>query len=325
MSVEDKLKELQALAEELNAKDAVEVIEEAKEEDEPKDSNSSSEIETDDSEDVDTEEEKENAKAAPKSNGDKEVKTESTKIDLGALFDGEELSEEFKVKATAVFEAAVATRVKQEVDEATASLEASFAQKALTESTELKESLVDKVDGYLDFMVEQWMKDNELAINRGIKTEILESFVTGMKSVFESHYIDVPDEKYDLVEAAQQEAQKLEERLDEEVAKNVELNRTLKEMNRQTQIGEACEGMAATDKERFRQLAEELTYSEEEFGSKLQAIKESYFKAPVEEETKIIKEEFMTDTPVEVIQEETKAIDPSVAKYLTAIERSGKY
>jgi hypothetical protein len=244
---------------------------------------------------------------------------------LGALFDGEELSEEFKVKATAVFEAAVATRVKQEVDEATASLEASFAQKALTESTELKESLVDKVDGYLDFMVEQWMKDNELAINRGIKTEILESFVTGMKSVFESHYIDVPDEKYDLVEAAQQEAQKLEERLDEEVAKNVELNRTLKEMNRQTQIGEACEGMAATDKERFRQLAEELTYSEEEFGSKLQAIKESYFKAPVEEETKIIKEEFMTDTPVEVIQEETKAIDPSVAKYLTAIERSGKY
>ena len=323
MSVEQKLKELQALAEELNAQEAVEVIEEAKDEKSDVKGDKGSEIETDDSEDMDDEDcedDKDDEKDMPK----KVMKTES-KIDLGALFDGETLSEEFKLKATAVFEAAVATRVKQEVEEAVAEIEESFEQKSLTEATELKESLVDKVDGYLDFMVEQWMNKNELAINRGIKTEILESFVSSMKDVFESHYIDVPDEKYDLVEAAQQEAIELEERLDEEVAKNVELTRTLKEAHRQSEISEACSGMAATDAERFRQLAEELTYSEEGFGSKLQAIKESYFKAAKLEESKTtLSEEFMTDMPVEVIQETVSQIDPSVQKYLNMIERNTK-
>lgn len=306
MSVQDKLDALAALALRL------EEAKEDKDSEENEKSLKKSEIETDDTEDSDSDDEEtqKKEKAADK-------KVEEAKIDLGALFDGETLSEEFKLKATAVFEAAVAVRVKQEIEE----LEESFAQLALEESVELKESLVDKVDGYLDLMVEQWMKDNELAINRGVKTEILESFVSGMKDVFESHYIDVPDEKYDLVEAVQSESRELEELLDEAVAKNVELVAQLKEMSRMAQIEESCKDMAATDAERFKQLASELAYTDE-FGNKLEAIKESYFKAPLVDKSDVINEEFMTDTPVEVISEEVAPkLDPSMAAYLRALER----
>jgi hypothetical protein len=249
--------------------------------------------------------------------------SEDLKIDLGNLFEGEELSEEFKAKATAVFESAVALRVKQELAE----LQEGFEQQIVTESVELKESLVDKVDGYLDYMVEQWMEKNELAINRGIKTEILESFVTGMKGLFESHYIDVPDEKYDLVEAKQEEVQTLEQRLDEQTEVIISLQQQIKEINRQIQIDEACRDMADTDAERFRQLAEELTFTDsDEFQGKLSAIVESYFQAtPVKSaKAKVLAEEFMTDEPVETLNESSEAaIDPTMAKYLRAIEKSG--
>ena len=268
------------------------------------------------------------AKMAKRSAGmkvaDSKIKTESeeTHMDLGNLFEGQELSEEFKANATELFEAAVALRVEQEVAALTAELQEGFEQKALEESTELKESLVDKVDGYLDYMVEQWMEKNELAINRGIKTEILESFVSGMKEVFESHYIDVPDEKYDLVEAAQTEVQDLEARLDEAVAKTVELTGTLKEISRQIMIDEAVEGLVETDAEKFRALAEELTYSDEGFDRKLAMIKESYFSKSTKPSVVPLVEEFMTDTPVAELNEVAPKIDPVMAQYLTAIERS---
>ena len=250
-----------------------------------------------------------------------EVFKEDYKIDLGGLFDGQELSEEFKGKAAAVFEAAVAVRVQQEVAE----LSESFAQKQLDEAVELKESLVDKVDGYLDYMVEQWMTKNELAINRGIKTEILESFVSGMKGLFESHYIDVPDEKYDLVEAKQEEVQTLEQRLDEQTAQIICLKQDIKDMDRKAHIDEACQALSDTDAERFRQLAEELSYSDsKEFRGKLNAVVESYFSANNSKSAKkVLAEEFMTDAPVEMLEESSASIDPLMAKYLKAIEKSG--
>jgi hypothetical protein len=249
--------------------------------------------------------------------------SEDVKIDLGNLFEGEELSEEFMAKATAVFESAVAMRVKQELAE----LKEGFEKQIVTESVELKESLVDKVDGYLDYMVEQWMEKNELAINRGIKTEILESFVSGMKGLFESHYIDVPDEKYDLVEAKQEEVQTLEQRLDEQTGVIITLQQQIKEISRQIQIDEACKGLADTDAERFRHFAEELTFTNsDEFSDKLNAIVESYFTSAPKStaKQKVLAEEFMTDEPVEELNEDSsKSIDPMMAKYLKAIEKTG--
>jgi len=352
-TVEDKLIELAQLAEDLKTQETLAleevaevVVEKHEDEDEDEDdkSDGKSEIETDDDEDSDGDgkedkpdfvdhdkdgDKEEDFKKAIKDKKAKDVKeSEELKVDLGKLFEGQDLSEEFKTTAAELFEAAVSMRVEQELEVKVAALLATneelqegFKAAALEESVALKESLVDKVDGYLDFMVEQWMEKNELAINRGIKTEILESFVSGMKTVFESHYIDVPDEKYDLVEAAQAEVAELEARLDEEVAKTVELVSTLKEINRQIMIDEAVEGLVETDAEKFRALAEELSYVEEGFDKKLAVIKESYFSASAKPEVTTLVEVFMTDGPVETLEESTK-ISPDMARYLTAIERS---
>jgi len=244
---------------------------------------------------------------------------DESKVDLGDLFSGQELSEEFKQKATTVFEAAVAVRVKQELAE----LEESFEQQQLDEAVVLKESLVDKVDGYLDYVVEQWMNKNELAINRGIKTEILESFVSGMKQVFESHYIDVPDEKYDLVEAVKSEKEDLEQRLNEQTESIMHLKKNIKEMQKQFAIEESCKGLAETDAEKLRVFAEELVFSTvDEFTEKLVLIQENYLvvKKP---HSKVLAEEFMTDVPIETIQESARSMDPSMQRYLKAIEKSG--
>lgn len=323
MTIEEKLKELQALAEQIAP---IQEAKSCKESDDEEDKEDEEEM-SDDGDDSDIENDDESKKGMTekkKAMKESEVKqVEESKIDLGNLFAGEELSEEFKAKATAVFESAVALRVKQEL----AQLQEGFEKQIMNESVELKESLVDKVDGYLDYMVEQWMEKNELAINRGIKTEILESFVSGMKGLFESHYIDVPDEKYDLVEAKQEEVQTLEQRLDEQTEVIITLQKEIKEMNRKGQIDEACKDMADTDAERFRQLAEELTFTDsKEFAGKLNAIVESYFAVGVSAEPakKVLAEEFMTDAPVEVLEESTKeTVDPLMAKYLKAIEKSG--
>jgi hypothetical protein len=315
-TVEDKLNQLAQLAEELKLQ-----------------TEKCDEIETDDDEDMDVKEaakpdfidydddgnkEEDMVKAIK----DKKMKSVKESLDLGDLFEGQDLSEEFKTTAAELFESAVTVRVKQQLDEAIDDLQEKFDQYVNEQTTELKESLVDKIDGYLDFMVEQWMDKNELAINRGIKTEILESFVSGMKNVFESHYIDVPDEKFDLVEASRAEVVELEARLDEEVAKSVSLTKTLKEISRQVMIDEAVEGMAETDAEKFRQLAEEMTYTDTGFEKKLAVIKESYFSASKTRHSKQLTEEFMTDEPIEETLNESSTIDPVMARYLTALERS---
>lgn len=234
------------------------------------------------------------------------------KITLGALFEGEEFSEEFKSKAAEIFEAAVTARVKQEV----AKIEESAAEALVTESEELKEGLVDKVDGYLDYVVEQWMQKNELALDRGIKVEIFESFVSGMKDLLESHYIDVPEEKFDLMESVDAKAKKLEEQVDALTAKNVELQAQLKTIAKETQIAEASAGLSDLEVEKFKALAEELAYDDEEsFAKKLALVKESIAKAP---KAKAVVESVVTDTPVALTEE--VQVDPSMKKYLNAIK-----
>jgi hypothetical protein len=298
MSIEDKLTELAKLATQLEEAKAKEAT--GSKEDEPE-GTKEDQIEGDDVE------------------ASKSKMTESTvePINLGPLFEGTELTDEFKLKATAVFEAAVDARVKQEV----ATLKESLEQTALAEMTALEESLTEKVDGYLDYMSEQWMEKNTLAVDRGIKVEVLESFVSGLKDLFESHYIDVPDEKYDLVEAAQAEATELAKKLDEAVEENIALRSSLKETARLIQIEEAVDGLAETDAEKFRELAESLSFTnEEEYATKLKTLRENYFTKSTAKETAPLQEEFMTDTPVDAITEET-IVDPAMRHYMSYISK----
>lgn len=242
-----------------------------------------------------------------------EVVSEVTeeKITIGSLFEGEEFSQEFKSKAAELFEAAVSARVKQEIAHIKEGLEAS----SLEESEQLKEGLIDKVDGYLDYVVEQWMQKNELALDRGIKSEILESFVEGMKGLFEDHYIDMPEAKVDLAEELQLKAESLEQQLAEAATQNAEFKRQLTEIAKKNQIQEAATGLSELETERFKKLAEELVYDDEEsFAKKLTMVIESFVKAP---KAKPIVESVVTDAPVEVKEE--KQIDQTMARYLRAL------
>lgn len=245
----------------------------------------------------------------------KEVKEElkvDVSEDVAALINGEELTEEFKTKAATIFEAAVVNRVKAEV----AKLEEEFDTKLAEQVESIKEGLVDKVDGYLNYVVEQWMTDNELALENGMKTDIMESFVVGMKNLFMEHYIEVPAEKYDLVGELEEEVQTTKSKLDEQLAANVELNKQINEMKRVSSIDDFCADLADTDAEKFKGLAEELAYDDaESFKTKLQTIKENYFgkKATVDIKSPV------SDEPVQ-LEEETKAVDPVMAQYLAALK-----
>lgn len=232
--------------------------------------------------------------------------------DVAALINGEELTEEFKTKAATIFEAAVVTRVKAEV----AKIEEQFESKLAEQVEEVKEGLVEKVDGYLNYVVEQWMTDNELALENGMKAEIMESFIAGMKSLFEQHYIDVPEEKLDVVSGLQEQAESLETKLNEQLAANVELTKQINEMKRVDAIGEFCKDLADTDADKFSSLAEELVYDDaDSFKTKLQTIKENYFgkKATADVKSPV------TDDPVQ-LEEDTKTVDPVMAGYLAALK-----
>jgi hypothetical protein len=242
----------------------------------------------------------------------KEEITVDVSEDVAALINGEELTEEFKTKAATIFEAAVLTRVKAEV----AKIEEQFESKLAEQVEEVKEGLVEKVDGYLNYVVEQWMTDNELALENGMKTDIMESFIAGMKNLFQEHYIEVPAEKYDLVGELEEEVQTTKSKLDEQLASNVELTKQINEMKRVSSIGEFCADLADTDAEKFKGLAEELAFEDaESFKTKLQTIKENYFgkKATVDVKSPV------TDDPVH-LEEETKTVDPVMAQYLAALK-----
>ena len=236
------------------------------------------------------------------------------KEDIDALMNGEELSEDFKAKATTIFEAAVMTRVKAE----TARLEESYESKLQEEVESIKEGLVEKVDGYLGYIVEQWVQENELALESGMKSEVMESFVEGMKSLFAEHYIEVPEERFDILGDMQEQLETLEAKLNEQLEKNVEMAKEINEAKRIASIEESTAGLTDTDAEKFKALAEEISYeSAEAFSTKLQTIRENYFGGK-----KVIAEvkSVVTDTPVETLNE-TAPIDPSVKRYLSALDK----
>ena len=219
----------------------------------------------------DTDAEKKDEKAEEK----EDKKEIDVKEHVDALVAGEDsLSEEFKTKAATVFEAAIKSKVKEIAEE----MQADYDKKLTEETSKSKDELVEKVDSYLAYVVEEWMKENELALERGIKGEIAEDFISGLKKLFEDHYIDVPDEKYNVLEDQSSKIEELEKKLNESIEKNVELSKENGEHKRQDIIDEASKELADTQKEKFNKLAEEVEYSnEEDFTAKVKTIKESYF------------------------------------------------
>ena len=194
--------------------------------------------------------------------------------DVDALFGGEELSEEFKEKARTIFEAALGAKVK-EIQEA---LEAQYAE-AVTEATEeLKGSLQERVDSYLEYVAQEWMVENELAVEQGLKTEMTESFLSGMKGLFEEHYVTIPEDKYDVLENMVDKLDEMETKLNEQINKNITLNKRLAESSAQGILDQVSDGLADTQKEKLASLAESVEFeSEQAYREKLETLKESYF------------------------------------------------
>ena len=222
---------------------------------------------------AETEEELKSLETA-KAEIEEKIKNISVKEDVDALTEGEDLSDEFKGKAATVFEAAVKSKMRTEVERI---CEAVTIEKE-TEVESFKKELTEKVDTYLNYVIEEWTKENELAIERGLKGEIAEDFISGLKQLFEDHYIDVPDEKYDVLEAQSDKIAELEEKLNEEIQKNVGISQKNSKLVREQVIAEVSEDLADTEIEKFKSLTEDVDFTDEEsFKEKLSTLKESYF------------------------------------------------
>ena len=266
---------------------------------------------------MDSEEEEESKKKeeAKKEAIDKRVKDIDVKEDVNALVNGEsELSEEFKQKAATIFEAAVKSKVKSEIER----LEDSYSKELEESKSSLKEDMVQKVDNYLNYVVEEWVKDNELAIERGIKGEIAEDFIGGLKQLFEDHYIDIPDEKYDILEAQAKEIDELKAKVNSEVEKNISLKKENADLTRGEVFEEVSDSMADTEKEKFKELTESVDFEDaDDYKKKLETIKESYFKSEAKP----------AETNVDSISSNSGTVDPSdlsdtMSRYTAAITRT---
>ena len=270
------------------------------------------EDEEEEEEDEDEEEEMESKKVA-KESIDQVVDSLDVSDDVNALVDGEELSEEFKTKAATIFETAVKSKVRAELERIQEDNDK--VMEDMAEST--MNDLVEKVDDYMNYVVEQWMEDNQLAIERGLKGEIAEDFISGLKNLFEDHYIDVPDEKYDILEANLSKIEELEEKLNKQIEENVQLKKQRGELVKESMISDVANGMTDTETEKFQSLVEDVEFSDEDsYKEKLQTIKESYFGATEVKTGEVLTEEGTTETPVD--------FSDTMSKYMTAIGKDAK-
>ena len=270
------------------------------------------EDEEEEEEDEDEEEEMESKKVA-KESIDQVVDSLDVSDDVNALVDGEELSEEFKTKAATIFETAVKSKVRAELERIQEDNDK--VMEDMAEST--MNDLVEKVDDYMNYVVEQWMEDNQLAIERGLKGEIAEDFISGLKNLFEDHYIDVPDEKYDILEANLTKIEELEEKLNKQIEENVQLRKAKGELVKESLVADIANGMTDTETEKFQSLVEDVEFSDEDsYKEKLQTIKESYFGATEVKTGEVLTEEGTTETPVD--------FSDTMSKYMTAIGKDAK-
>jgi hypothetical protein len=251
------------------------------------------------------------------------VKKESYDIDMTAdieaLVSDEDLSEEFKNKAKTIFEASVAAKVKELSAEKEAQLEEEQNQKI----EEIKDDLSEKVDSYLNYVSESWVKENELAIERGLKSELTEDFINGLKKLFEEHYVEVPEDKFDVVEELAQRLDHMEDKLNEEVASNISALQDIEELQREKIISEASKDLADSEIEKLKELAEDVDYENEgNFVEKVSTLKEAYFKGD-----KLLAVSDESNVAFNESEEEDKDninVDPSMAGYTAAISKFSK-
>ena len=273
-------------------------------------------LEQDDEEeedDEDGEEEESEEKKVKKESIDQIVDGLDVSDDVTALVDGEELSEEFKTKAATIFESAVKSKVRVELEKIQEQNDK--VMEDMAEST--MNDIVEKVDDYMNYVVEQWMEDNQLAIERGLKGEIAEDFISGLKNLFEDHYIDVPDEKYDILEANLTKIEELEEKLNKQMEENVQLKKQKGELVNESMISAVADGMTDTETEKFQSLVEDVEFSDEEtYKGKLQTIRESYFGTSEVKTENVLTEEGQSETPVET--------SGTMAQYMSAIGKDAK-
>ncbi len=246
---------------------------------------------------------------------EEKIKNISVKEDVAALTEGEDLSEEFKEKAATVFEAAVKSKMRSEVEK----LSEAYQTEKDQEIEAFKDQLTEKVDNYLNYVVDEWTKENELAIERGLKGEIAEDFISGLKQLFEDHYIDVPDEKYDVLEAQSEKIAELEEKLNEEIQKNVEFKSSNNELVREQVIAEVSNDLADTEFEKFKDLTRDVEFSDEDsYREKLKTLKENYFPRVQNSSDGTIDHEEDGGTAQDVDATDT------MRKYMSAISRNQK-
>ena len=238
--------------------------------------------------------------------------------DMAAIFEGTDLTEDFKTKATDIFQAALVSKINEEVAKIEATNEAATEAK----HAELTEALNDQLNEYLDYVVEQWMEDNKLAVEAGIKTQMTEEFLKGLKTLFSEHYVDIPEDKVDVVEELTAKVVALETSVNEEITKNIELKKQIGAFEREVAFVEVAEGLTETQAAKLESLAEAIEYSDADgFKAKLKTLRENYFP-----ETKLSTSTTVAldDEPIADDDHVEKHVDPAMKNYVSAISRSLK-
>jgi len=235
--------------------------------------------------------------------------------DVNALLGGEELSEEFKEKAKTIFEAAINAKVA-EIKEG---LEVQYQEKLAEEIEAAKESLAERVDSYLEYVADEWIEENALAVENGLKTEMTESFLEGMKGLFEEHYVTIPEDKYDVLESMVEKLDDMETKLNEQIEKNIALNGRLSESVAEGILDDVSEGLASTQKEKLASLSESVEFeSEDQYREKLETLKESYFNS--KKESSSAKTETLSEG---VDNSDAPSVSDSMAAYLRTLGSFG--
>ena len=266
------------------------------------------EVEIEDSQEVVSEDQSE--ETTEETSVDESINIED---DVNALLGGEELSEDFKEKAKTIFEAALNSKIKEIQD----TLEIQYEQKLNEEKEELKVSLQERVDSYLEYVAEEWMTENQLAVEHGLKTEMTESFLSGMKGLFEEHYVTIPEDKYDVLESMVEKLDDMETKLNEQIDKNIGLNKRLGESVASGILESVSDGLAATQKEKLASLAESVEFeSEEKYREKLGVLKESYFARTTNESAKEVAK---AQTLSEGVDSTTAPVSSGMDAYLSAL------
>jgi hypothetical protein len=304
MKEEEELEDEDLIEEEIDEEGDLLEAEDKEEEEEKGHKKSKKKGEEDEDEDEDEDEEEE------------EMKEEfSIDEDVNALLEGEELSEEFQEKARVIFEAALVSKVAQIKE----NLEEQYAAVLAEEVEEIKAALSERVDSYLEYVADEWMQENALVIEQGLKTEMTESFLQGMRGLFEDHYVSIPEDKYDVLESMVEKLDEMETKLNEQIEKNVSLNKRLAESVADGIFEQVSEGLADTQKDKLASLAESVEFeSEEEYREKLETLRESYFPS------RAVAPSTKSDTLSEGVSSDYESHSPAMSAYLRSLSAFGK-